>query len=59
MTHYMTHLLKNLSIFLVFIGHIELNHINVSIRKGMGADIDAACGQLRKKYIDNISDNNR
>lgn len=39
--------------------YLEKNRINVTIRKGMGADIDAACGQLRKKYIDNISDNNR
>ena len=33
--------------------YLEKNRINVTIRKGMGADIDAACGQLRKKYIDN------
>lgn len=32
--------------------YLEKNRINVTIRKGMGADIDAACGQLRKKYID-------
>jgi len=31
--------------------YLEKNRINVTIRKGMGADIDAACGQLRRKYI--------
>ncbi|MDE5966326.1 MAG: 23S rRNA (adenine(2503)-C(2))-methyltransferase RlmN [Lachnospiraceae bacterium] len=30
---------------------LEKNHINVTIRRGMGRDINAACGQLRKKYI--------
>ncbi|SEF53459.1 23S rRNA m(2)A-2503 methyltransferase [Eubacterium ruminantium] len=29
---------------------LEKNRINVTIRKGMGSDIDAACGQLRRKY---------
>lgn len=31
---------------------LENNRINVTIRREMGSDIDAACGQLRKKYID-------
>lgn len=31
---------------------LEKNRINVTIRREMGADIDAACGQLRKSYID-------
>lgn len=30
---------------------LEKNTINVTIRRGMGKDIDAACGQLRKKYM--------
>ena len=30
---------------------LEKNHRNVTIRREMGNDIDAACGQLRKKYI--------
>lgn len=30
---------------------LEKNQINVTIRKGMGSDIDAACGQLRRKYL--------
>lgn len=31
---------------------LEKNRINVTIRRKMGADIDAACGQLRKRYIE-------
>ncbi|WP_167956916.1 23S rRNA (adenine(2503)-C(2))-methyltransferase RlmN [Anaerosporobacter faecicola] len=31
---------------------LEKNRINVTIRREMGADIDAACGQLRKSYMD-------
>jgi len=34
---------------------LEKNRINVTIRREMGADIDAACGQLRKSYIDRNS----
>lgn len=34
---------------------LEKNRINVTIRREMGADIDAACGQLRKSYMDNKS----
>ena len=29
---------------------LEKNYINATIRKSMGSDIDAACGQLRRKY---------
>ena len=29
---------------------LEKYGINVTIRRGMGSDIDAACGQLRRKY---------
>ena len=29
---------------------LEKNQINVTIRRGMGRDIDAACGQLRRRY---------
>ncbi|BBF43024.1 ribosomal RNA large subunit methyltransferase N [Lachnospiraceae bacterium KM106-2] len=32
---------------------LEKNRINVTIRREMGTDIDAACGQLRKSYIEN------
>lgn len=31
---------------------LEKYRINVTIRREMGADIDAACGQLRKSYMD-------
>ncbi len=31
---------------------LEKNRINVTIRREMGSDIDAACGQLRKSYLD-------
>lgn len=31
---------------------LEKYRINVTIRRGMGGDIDAACGQLRKNYLD-------
>jgi 23S rRNA (adenine2503-C2)-methyltransferase len=31
---------------------LERNRINVTIRREMGGDIDAACGQLRKKFTD-------
>ena len=33
---------------------LEKNRINVTIRREMGADIDAACGQLRKSYMDQL-----
>ena len=32
---------------------LEKYRINVTIRREMGSDIDAACGQLRKSYMDN------
>lgn len=35
---------------------LEKNMINATIRRGMGKDIDAACGQLRKTYIENTKD---
>lgn len=31
---------------------LEKNTINATIRRGMGKDIDAACGQLRKNYME-------
>lgn len=31
---------------------LEKNAINVTIRRGMGKDIDAACGQLRKAHME-------
>ena len=35
-----------------FKNKLEKNGINVTIRREMGADIDGACGQLRKSFID-------
>ena len=31
---------------------LEKNGINVTIRREMGSDIDGACGQLRKSYME-------
>ena len=36
----------------IFKNILEKNRINVTIRREMGSDIDAACGQLRKSYLD-------
>lgn len=33
---------------------LEKNRINVTIRREMGSDINAACGQLRKSYTDRV-----
>ncbi|MBQ4282654.1 MAG: 23S rRNA (adenine(2503)-C(2))-methyltransferase RlmN [Lachnospira sp.] len=35
-----------------FKNKLEKNGINVTIRREMGRDIDGACGQLRKSYLD-------
>ena len=35
-----------------FQNRLEKNRINVTIRRSMGGDINGACGQLRKSYID-------
>lgn len=35
-----------------FKNKLEKSHINVTIRREMGRDIDGACGQLRKKVMD-------
>lgn len=35
-----------------FKNKLEKNRINVTIRREMGRDINGACGQLRKSYID-------
>jgi 23S rRNA (adenine2503-C2)-methyltransferase len=40
----------------IFKNTLEKYRINVTIRREMGADINAACGQLRKSYIDKNSD---
>ncbi len=33
---------------------LEKNHINATIRREMGRDIDGACGQLRRRHLDAI-----
>ncbi len=38
---------------------LEKNGINVTIRREMGRDIDGACGQLRKRYLDQKGDEQR
>lgn len=35
---------------------LEKRHINATVRREMGADIDAACGQLRRDYVKNEKD---
>lgn len=35
---------------------LEKRHINVTVRREMGGDIDAACGQLRRDYVKNELD---
>lgn len=35
-----------------FRGILEKNHVNATVRREMGSDIQAACGQLRKRYND-------
>ncbi|MCR4685716.1 MAG: 23S rRNA (adenine(2503)-C(2))-methyltransferase RlmN [Lachnospiraceae bacterium] len=35
---------------LAFKNKLEKNHINVTIRREMGRDIDGACGQLRRRF---------
>lgn len=31
---------------------LEKNRINVTVRREMGSDIDAACGQLRNNFME-------
>ena len=40
----------------IFKNKLEKYQINVTIRREMGRDIDGACGQLRKSYIDKKED---
>ena len=36
-----------------FLNRLELKHISATVRREMGADIDGACGQLRRRYLSN------
>ena len=40
---------------LSFKNKLEKNHINVTIRREMGRDIDGACGQLRRRHLEEES----
>jgi 23S rRNA (adenine2503-C2)-methyltransferase len=42
---------SNHQVILAFKNKLEKYGINVTIRRTLGADINASCGQLRKKYI--------
>ena len=37
-----------------FQNKLEKNHINVTIRRELGRDIEGACGQLRRSYIKSV-----
>ncbi len=41
-----------------FIKILESAGVNVTVRRRLGGDIDASCGQLRRKYEKNTSDRN-
>lgn len=43
---------SNRAVIEAFKNKLEKNRINVTIRREMGRDINGACGQLRKSYID-------
>ena len=43
---------SNAAVIAAFKNKLEKNGINVTVRREMGRDIDGACGQLRKRYID-------
>ena len=36
-----------------FLKRLELKNISTTVRREMGADIDGACGQLRRRYLKN------
>lgn len=38
-----------------FQNKLEKKHINVTIRREMGRDIDGACGQLRRRHSENLN----
>ena len=45
---------SNTQVVNAFKNKLEKNGINVTIRRTLGSDIDASCGQLRKKYMDTL-----
>lgn len=38
-----------------FKNKLEKSHVNATVRRTLGRDINASCGQLRKRYLDNNS----
>ena len=34
-----------------FLKRLELKNISATVRREMGADIEGACGQLRRRYL--------
>lgn len=42
---------SNAAVIAAFKNKLEKNGIDVTVRREMGRDIDGACGQLRKRYI--------
>ena len=42
---------SNASRVIAFKNKLEKNKINVTIRREMGRDIDGACGQLRRRHM--------
>lgn len=38
-----------------FLGRLEKGGLSATLRRRMGADIDGACGQLRRRYIDELN----
>ena len=45
---------SNTQVVNAFKNKLEKNGINVTIRRTLGSNIDASCGQLRKKYMDTL-----
>jgi 23S rRNA (adenine2503-C2)-methyltransferase len=44
---------SNSAVIAAFQSKLEKNGINVTVRREMGRDIDGACGQLRRRYMNN------
>ena len=42
-----------------FLGLLEKGGLSATLRRKMGADIEGACGQLRRRYINDIKNNSK
>ena len=40
-------------------GILNSSGVVATVRRELGSDIDAACGQLRQKYLDEQENNNK